>query len=154
MDMSLKIPPLLLSLIVLVLMGAVQWATIDFGWVTLALGGWLTGGALIVLGLGVMVTGAWQFRRQGTTLDPRDPSRTHHVVDDGIYRFTRNPMYLGMAIALAGVAVGVSNLLCLLCVPAFCAYIHRWQIKPEEHWLTRRFGDDYLAYMAKVRRWI
>ncbi len=82
------------------------------------------------------------------------PDTASSVVTAGIYRATRNPMYLGLALALAGWAMYLSNLVALLIVPAFVAYMTQFQIKPEERTLLAKFGPGFAAYMAAVRRWI
>jgi protein-S-isoprenylcysteine O-methyltransferase Ste14 len=82
------------------------------------------------------------------------PDTTKSIVRDGIYRYTRNPMYLGFALILAGWAIFLANMASLLMLPAFVAYMTQFQIKPEERALLARFGPDYAEYMAKVRRWV
>ena len=109
---------------------------------------------LVVAGLFLLFGAAWQFRREQTTLDPRAPGRATRFVAKGLYRFSRNPMYLGMALLLFGAAAWSSSLLAYLLAACFCVYIHALQIKPEERALRAAFGDDYAAYMASVRRWI
>ena len=76
------------------------------------------------------------------------------VVTWGVYSITRNPMYLGLLMILTGWAIFLSNALALLFLPLFVLYINRFQIKPEERALTAIFGQDYLAYQGRVRRWI
>jgi protein-S-isoprenylcysteine O-methyltransferase Ste14 len=75
-------------------------------------------------------------------------------VTGGVFRWSRNPMYLGMLVALAGWAAYLSNALAALLLPAFVAYLNRFQIRPEEQALLARFGPSYSEYMATVRRWI
>ena len=82
------------------------------------------------------------------------PETASSIVTVGIYRFTRNPMYLGLAFALAGWAIYLANLAALLIVPIFVAYMTQFQIKPEERALLAKFGADFAAYMAAVRRWL
>lgn len=109
---------------------------------------------LLVVGAFVVGAGVVEFRRARTTVNPLAPDASSSLVVSGIYRYTRNPMYLGMAVALAGAALWRASLPGLLLVPLFCAYISRFQIRPEERILTTRFGEDFTAYMARVRRWI
>lgn len=108
----------------------------------------------ILLGLGVISAGVFEFRRRKTTMSPFSPERTASVVSSGIYRWTRNPMYLGMALALFGVAVWQANLFGFAVVLLFCAYLTRFQIVPEERMLLKLFGEEFAAYMNQVRRWI
>ena len=72
----------------------------------------------------------------------------------GIYSITRNPMYLGLLTMLSGWAVFLSNALAFLFLPAYVLYINRFQIETEERTLTALFGQDYVAYQGRVRRWI
>ena len=109
---------------------------------------------LVVAGLGVALAGVVAFRRARTTVNPLSPQRTTTVVCTGIYRRSRNPMYLGMALALLGVAAWGSSLAGYALVPAFCAYLTRFQIVPEERALLQRFGPEFASYRAQVRRWI
>lgn len=107
-----------------------------------------------VTGLGVAGTGAGAFRRAATTVDPTRPERASTLVSNGIYRYTRNPMYLGMAFVLLGWSVYLANLGAIVLVAIFVAYITRFQIVPEERELSRLFGDAYSKYKATVRRWL
>lgn len=107
----------------------------------------LTGG-------GIAVAGVSAFRRHNTTTNPMTPNATKSVVRDGIYGLTRNPMYLGLALALAGWATFLVSAGAFLLVPVFVAYMTRFQIRPEERALLANFGADYAAYMSDVRRWV
>lgn len=109
---------------------------------------------LVILGVGAGVAGIFAFRRHGTTVHPMAPERASAVVTTGIYRFSRNPMYLGLLFVLASWAIWLQSLLALLLLPAFILYMTRFQILPEERALTTRFGDDYIAYRSRVRRWL
>lgn len=110
--------------------------------------------ALAVLGAAVALAGVVAFRRVRTTVNPLTPSDAGSVVSGGIYRFTRNPMYLGFLVALAGWAANVSNAAAALFLPAFVAYMTRFQIKPEERALAAKFGPQFTQYMSRVRRWV
>lgn len=109
---------------------------------------------LVLLGVGIATAGVREFRRAHTTLDPRAPGKASVLVASGIYRASRNPMYLGMAVALCGVAWFLGHPLALLGVAAFVAWITRFQILPEERALDARFGEAYARYRARVRRWL
>ena len=106
------------------------------------------------LGLAVLFGAALQFRLQRTTLDPRTPAKASRFVARGLFRFTRNPMYLGMALVLLGIAAWAAHVIGCLLVVIFCLYLTELQIKPEERALEQRFGQEYLVYKAAVRRWI
>ena len=110
--------------------------------------------ALGVIGLSISISGMVSFRRAKTTINPIKPSATTSLVTSGVYRYTRNPMYLGLSVTLMGWAVFLSNLLALLAVPLFVLYINRFQINPEERVLSSLFGAEYAAYKEKVRRWL
>jgi protein-S-isoprenylcysteine O-methyltransferase Ste14 len=109
---------------------------------------------LIVLGIGVAAWGLRAFARAGTTPNPVHPTRATRLVTSGPYAFTRNPMYLGDAIALLGVAMWTGSALSLLALAAFIAFIDRLQIAAEEKALHGIFGNEYGAYRKRVRRWL
>jgi len=102
----------------------------------------------------LVTTARVAFARAGTTFNPTSPSRSSHLVTASVYRVTRNPMYLGMLLALIAAAVLFSNLFSLLLSAAFVAYMNRFQIAPEERVLNARFGPAYESYARSVRRWI
>ncbi|MGE0313270.1 MAG: isoprenylcysteine carboxylmethyltransferase family protein [Lautropia sp.] len=107
----------------------------------------LAGGACAVAGL-------IAFRRARTTIDPHRPHDAARLVDRGIYRVTRNPMYLGMLLVLVAWAMHLRSGSPLVMLPLFVAYLTRYQIVPEERALRARFGDDYARYTRAVRRWL
>jgi protein-S-isoprenylcysteine O-methyltransferase Ste14 len=94
------------------------------------------------------------FRRAGTTVNPLRPSATSTLVTHGVYRYTRNPMYLGQAMVLAAAMLLLQNPVALLAVPLFVLYINRWQIIPEERVLSARFPEAYPLFRQRVRRWL
>lgn len=94
------------------------------------------------------------FRRQGTTVNPTRPESTSRIVDRGIYRISRNPMYLAFAMLLLAWALWLGHPIALALVPAFVMYMNRFQIEPEERALRSRFGAEYSSYLKTVRRWI
>ena len=103
-------------------------------------------------GLAVVLWAARIFRRSETTIKPFENSST--LVLRGPYRVTRNPIYLGMVCALAGVAVAAGSATPFLVVPAFMYLIDRRFIRKEEAMLGQTFGSQYQAYKGKVRRWL
>ena len=105
-------------------------------------------GGLIALG------GLWAFQRVHTTFNPLHPERASALVEQGVYRFTRNPMYLGMALVLLGWACWLAHPLAFACIPLALAYLQRFQIRPEERVLRAHFGAAYEAYSRRVRRWL
>ena len=110
--------------------------------------------AIALAGGAVSLTGILTFRHAKTTLNPMKPEESSALVCSGIYRVTRNPMYLGLLLALLGWAIFLSCLWTLLGPLTFVVYMNRFQIVPEESILAGIFGSDYLAYKSEVRRWL
>lgn len=108
----------------------------------------------LVIGLVFDVLGILAFRASQTTINPLKPERSSSLVSAGIYRITRNPMYVGMVFFLLAWAVHLSALLPLAGIVLFVVYITRFQIRPEERALQRIFGDQFSAYCTRVRRWL
>jgi protein-S-isoprenylcysteine O-methyltransferase Ste14 len=100
------------------------------------------------------LAGVIEFRRSNTSVNPLDPNRASSLVTTGVYRYTRNPMYLGMATALLGVTLWVGTLWGIFVIFLFCIYLTRFQIMPEERLLEQKFGQEFHAYCARVRRWL
>ncbi|CAA0122560.1 Uncharacterised protein [Halioglobus japonicus] len=112
----------------------------------------IVGGILIVIGLGLLVIANGLFTRAGTGVIPfRNVSA---LVTEGIYRYTRNPMYLGMLAVLLGCALTVGATFALLVPPVFAVIIELRFIRPEEAMLREIFPQDYPAYCERVRRWL
>lgn len=109
--------------------------------------------SLVLIGGAVALAGVAAFRRQRTTVNPMTPGATSSAVSSGVYRYSRNPMYLGFLFALAGLATYLSNVAAVLLLVAFLACINRSQIKPEERALLAKFGPAYAQYASRVRRW-
>ncbi len=117
---------------------------------------WPTLLGLVVASLGGVISGAGarEFKRAKTTVNPLHPERATSVVTTGIYRFTRNPMYVGIVFVLLGCFIAFGGVSSALGLPAFIAYITRYQIRPEEQVLLAKFGSEYAAYKGQVRRWL
>ena len=94
------------------------------------------------------------FKRHKTTIHPHQPEKTSTIVNTGIYARSRNPMYLALILILLAFAIFLANIATLIIIPCFIAYITQFQIKPEERILTQLFGQEYLTYTQKVRRWL
>jgi protein-S-isoprenylcysteine O-methyltransferase Ste14 len=109
---------------------------------------------LVLAGLGCDMAGFFAFRRHRTTIDPMHPRNASALVTGGIYRYTRNPMYVGLALLLTAWAVHLSALWPFLGPVAFVLYIGRFQIAAEERALQALFGQAWTAYAARVRRWL
>jgi protein-S-isoprenylcysteine O-methyltransferase Ste14 len=109
---------------------------------------------LALLGAGSALAGVIAFRASKTTVNPLIPGASSTLVSAGIYRLSRNPMYLGFLLILAAWTVYLSNAVAVLLLPAFVAYMNQFQIKPEERALLAKFGPRFSQYMAAVRRWV
>ncbi|WP_372527904.1 methyltransferase family protein [Piscinibacter sp.] len=110
--------------------------------------------ALIVLGLGIVAASIRLFVVAGTTPSPMQPKKATQLVTSGAYALSRNPMYVGDAVMLAGIAVWIGSVLNVVLIAAFVWFIDRFQIAAEEAALAEIFGDRYVTYRGKVRRWI
>lgn len=150
--LELKLPPVL----VVVLVAAAMWgiARVTF---TVEPAPWLQ----MALSILLLVKGAWlalagvrEFRRAETTVNPMAPEESSKVVTTGIYRYTRNPMYLGLLCVLLAWAVWLAAPWALLGPVIYVAWMTRFQIIPEERILEKHFGQPYIAYRQRVRRWI
>lgn len=109
--------------------------------------------ALAIVGVAFDLLGLFAFRHSKTTINPLEPSKAATPVTGGVYRVTRNPMYVGLALLLSAWAVHLSMLWPFLGPVLFVRYITRFQIAPEERVMRRKFGKAYAAYAARVRRW-
>ena len=150
--MELRIPPLAIVILVAFLM----WVAgvyapgfdVQIPFQSIAVG------VFGLLGVIACTLGIVEFRRAKTTVNPTKPESSSSLVTSGIYKHTRNPMYLGFLFILAGAAIAAANLLSFLLLPAFVLYLNRYQIKPEERALAGIFGDEFTRYCSHVRRWI
>ncbi len=111
-------------------------------------------GAFALLGLIVTTLGVIAFRQAKTTINPVNLEAASSLVTDGVYQHTRNPMYVGLTIALVGWAVYLAVPWVLLGPIAFVLFATRFQIIPEERVMSSKFGREYVEYQEKVRRWI
>lgn len=150
--MELKIPPVIVFLICLALIFGCYYLLPDyifsFPYRKTLSRVFLVSGALFAV-LGILA-----FRLKSTTVDPTRPEKASSLVTGGIYQYTRNPMYLGMALVLIGGAIRISNPICLVSVILFIWYMTEFQIKPEEKALVKNFGEEYKTYTDQVRRWL
>ena len=110
--------------------------------------------ALIVLGMAIVAISLWSFAKARTTPNPMQPKNATRLVTSGIYTLSRNPMYVGDAIMLMGIAIWLGSVPSLLLVAPFVAWIDRFQIPAEERALAEIFGERYAAYGREVRRWL
>jgi protein-S-isoprenylcysteine O-methyltransferase Ste14 len=108
----------------------------------------------VVIGITVAAAGIFSFRRAKTTVNPMKPDSSSTLVVTGVYRLTRNPMYLGFLCILFGWGIFLSNAMAVFVIAGFVLYMNRFQIEPEERALSRLFGQAFLIYRSRVRRWI
>jgi protein-S-isoprenylcysteine O-methyltransferase Ste14 len=150
-SLELKIPPplvgLLAATIAYLLAQALPTPRLALPWQHVA-------GPLALLGACVSAAGFHAFWRARTTIDPLQPQRASTLVTTGIYAFSRNPMYLGLLITLVGWAMYLLSAAALIGPMFFAAYVHRFQVVPEERLLERGFGPAYARYRERVRRWL
>lgn len=150
--LTLKIPPPVIGLIT----AATMWVAHR------VLGQWSTDSSIfkimavifVSVGLLIEIVCVYRFYRAKTTINPLKPERSQKLVTTGLYRYSRNPMYLGMLAALLGFALWLGNPFALLMLIFFVWYISTFQIAPEESVLLDKFQDEYKAYQQRVRRWI
>lgn len=112
----------------------------------------VTGGVAVVLGFWVALSAVAMFRRIDEDPNPMEPTKT--LTFDGPYRFTRNPMYLGMALIQGGLALLGNALWPLLALIPVIWIVRTQVIDKEEHYLEARFGESYRAFRTRVRRWL
>lgn len=109
---------------------------------------------LIILVASIIgVLALYDFHKHKTTFHPHTPEKTSKVVNTGVFAYSRNPMYISLALTLIALGLYLQNYSSFTIVPLFIWYITRFQIIPEERVLDKIFPDDYQAYCQKVRRW-
>ena len=110
--------------------------------------------AIAIIGVAFSASGAIAFTRAKTTTNPMKPQAASSLVACGPYKITRNPMYVGLTLILAAWAIFLWSGWALVGPLIFAAYIHRFQIAPEERALLALFGAEYSEYQGRVRRWL
>ena len=109
---------------------------------------------LLVLGFVILISAVRLFRKDKTTVNPLSPEQATKLVTDGIFKYSRNPMYLGMALVLGSIAIFFNLIGGIILVGLFCVYITKFQILPEERAMRDLFSDDFDKYTKVTRRWI
>ncbi|WP_413691611.1 methyltransferase family protein [Psychromonas sp. KJ10-2] len=109
---------------------------------------------IVIIAMLVVLSGGWAFKKANTTVDPTTPEKASVLVNTGIYRYSRNPMYLGLLGLLLAEACVLGNSLCLLVIPFYIYSMNKRFIEPEEKALMRIFGSQFEAYKNQVRRWL
>lgn len=115
---------------------------------------WAASLAFLGAGAAIGTAGVWSFRKAQTTVNPWRPHGSSALVSSGIYRFTRNPMYLGLLLVLFGWGLFLANVFALALAWAFVPYMNRFQIRPEERALQQTYGQSFRDYCGRVRRWL
>ncbi len=149
--LELKVPPVALVAIVAASMWALSRISPNLYFTSPGVA-WLSAGIALV-GVCIVVLGVLEFRAAKTTVDPRVPDQSATLVVRGVYRHSRNPMYLGFLLVLCGWGLFLGNAFSLLFLPAFIIYMNRFQIVPEEQFMSEKFGESYTNYRSEVRRW-
>lgn len=147
-----RIPPPLAVVLIGVVMAiiALPSRSVPLGGVTRL----VIGGVAIALGGLVVVHGARTFWKAGTTINPVRLDQTSALVTTGLFRYTRNPMYVGFTAVLVGWAACLGSPWTLLGPVVFVLFTDRFQIIPEERVMREKFGPAYAAYCSHVRRWL
>lgn len=150
--LALQVPPI----VVLTIFVIVMWyVALLVPFLTLEPGLHISVSVLVAfLGLFLIFISSITFHRCGTTLNPLKPQLASTLVTSGPYRYSRNPIYIGMVLILAGWGVYLQNLASLFCVLVFVLYINRFQIFPEEESLAQKFGVEFEIYKSSVNRWL
>jgi protein-S-isoprenylcysteine O-methyltransferase Ste14 len=150
--LELRVPPLILVAVAALTMWLLRDAVLaaQFSFKGQAVAGMIVAG----LGLSFCAAGVLSFRAASTTTNAMTPGQTSSLVTRGVYRISRNPMYVGFVLVLAGWGAYLGNALACLVVVAFIGYLTRFQIVPKERALRQIFGGGYDTYYREVRRWL
>ena len=114
----------------------------------------ILGSVIIISGLIVTASAVVLFKKNKTTVTPINPSKSTKLVTGGIYKYSRNPMYLGLSFLLSGVSIIINPIGGFVFIPLFIMYLNYFQIIPEENAMTDLFEKEFLEYKKSVRRWI
>ncbi|KTF13915.1 methyltransferase family protein [Pseudoalteromonas sp. H103] len=145
-----KIPPVIVVLFFAGIMALIaHYSVIDFtAFIT------YLAASLVIIGCIFCIAGVVSFKLARTTVNPNKPEQASKLVTSGIYKISRNPMYVGFAFILAGWGIWLSSLWALLCIIGFVVYLTLFQIIPEERALIKLFGEEFTEYKNKVKRWL
>ena len=108
----------------------------------------------LILGFIIIFLAVLKFIKIKTTVDPTRPHKTSNLVISGIYKITRNPMYLGMLFLIIAYTIYTNNVVGSIIIPIFIFYINKFQIEPEEIEMRKKFGESFENYCKKVNRWL
>ena len=146
----LKIPPPLLVLI-LVISNYFSSKKIDL---ILLPNQDITSIIIFLIGMLILINPIFKFKKSKTTIDPIKFKKVNKLITSGIYKYSRNPMYLGLLMLVTSTSIFYLNIFSITTPFFFYYWINRFQIKREEIFLTEKFGKEYLLYKTKTRRWI
>jgi len=148
--MKTKIPPPIIALICIVinylstyLINPIKFPNIE-----------IIGGLILLLGVATAVLATLLFKKDQTTVNPRNPEEATTLVTSGIFSITRNPMYLGLFLSISSTILFFGSWFGIIILMFFVWYINKFQIIPEEEAMEKLFGGKYSEYRQKVRRWI
>lgn len=146
--LALKIPPPVIFILFVILIALLNPQQAVGFW------GLFAAFNLIFLGAFISLSALWQFYKNKTTVNPHHLQNTQTLITDGIFRFTRNPMYLTLLLWLIAWSIYWQQQIPYLNAPLFIIYLHYFQILPEEKWLAQKFGQTYQDYCWHTSRWI
>ena len=149
LNLKTKIPPPLITLICILIIYFFEKEFIFFEDWNIYISGFF-----LLWGLVIIAFAVFKFAKTKTTVDPTKPSKTSSLVISGIYRITRNPMYLGMLFLIISFTFYKLSLAGAIIIPSFIFYINKYQIEPEEYEMRKKFGENFEDYCKKVDRWI
>ena len=109
---------------------------------------------LLFIGILILINPILKFIKSRTTIDPIKFKKVNKLITSGIYKYSRNPMYLGLLMIVISTTIFYLNIFSITTPIIFYFWINKFQIKREEIFLTKKFGKEYLLYMTKTRRWI
>ncbi|NVC93212.1 isoprenylcysteine carboxylmethyltransferase family protein [Vibrio parahaemolyticus] len=150
--LELRVPPVAVFLLVVLLMYWLKGLTPTF-MITVPFVEFVVAALTLLSGF-IGIAGVYEFRKAKTTVNPVKPESASSVVNTGVFAYTRNPMYVALLLLIIALGLWWQHLSVIPCGALFISYMNRYQIKPEEHVLERLFGEDYLKYKNRVRRWI
>ena len=109
---------------------------------------------IFLIGVIILINPILKFIKSKTTIDPIKFKKVNKLITSGIYKYSRNPMYLGLLMIVISTSILYLNVFSIITPFLFYCWINRFQIKREELFLKEKFGDEYLQYKTKTRRWI
>ena len=109
---------------------------------------------ILLIGILILINPIFKFIKSKTTIDPIKFKKVNKLIISGIYKYSRNPMYLGLLMIVISTSIFFLNILSITTPFLFYCWINRFQIKREEIFLTEKFGKEYVSYKTKTRRWI